>query len=125
VAKGRDQFEPREPPPGRFAETTPPFTPSGDYTYVLETVMSMQNSMGKLEEAVGTLKTAQAQQGQKLDSIDKKVYAAIAVVVVFGSILTFFANSINMTLTNRIITPPAQQQASPSPTPTPTPAIRR
>ena len=121
----------REQGPGvestpRIPEGTPPFSPSADYTWVLETVMTMHNSMGKLEEAVVTLKTTQTQQGLKLDGIDKKIYAAIAVIVVFGSILTFFANSINSALSNRI-SPPVQQQSQPSPTPsaTPTPAKNR
>jgi hypothetical protein len=121
----------REQGPGiestpRFPETTPPLAPSADYTWVLETVMTMHNSMGKLEEAVDNLKTTQTQQGLKLDGIDKKIYAAIAVIVVFGSILTFFANSINSALSNRI-SPTVQQQSQPSPTPstTPTPAKNR
>ena len=95
--------------------------PSGDYTYVLETVMSMQHTMGKLTEAVESLKTKQSQQGEKLDGIDKKIYAAIALVAVFGAILTFFAKSINDAVTSRFLTPSfQQQQITPPPSPQPT-----
>ena len=83
--------------------------------------MTMRHAIGKLEEAVGTLKTTQSDQGKKLEGIDKRIYAAIAVIVVFGSVLTFFANSINTALTNHFIAPNIQQEPSPTLSPTPTP----
>ncbi len=39
-----------------MAETTPTSYPSGDYSYVLEVVMKMQDTLGQLKEAVGALK---------------------------------------------------------------------
>lgn len=101
--------------PERYGDSTPPVLPSGDYSYTVEIVMAMQHTLGKLSEAVDTLKTTQAQQGQKLDGIDKKVYAGIALLAVFGAILTFFANSINDAITTKLLNPPSAQQQVASP----------
>jgi hypothetical protein len=87
--------------------------PSGDYSYTVEIVMQMQHTLGKLSEAVDNLKTAQAAQGEKLNGLDKKIYAGIVLLTVFGAILTFFAKSINDALTNRLLTPIVQQQNAP------------
>ena len=81
---------------------------SGDYSF-LEIVMAMQHSIGQLTEAVNGLKTKQDEQGRKLDSISHKVYAAVAIVLVLGAILTFFAKSVNDAITNRLLAPVAQQ----------------
>lgn len=51
----------------------PPSVPSGDYTYVLEIVMNMQNSMGKLVEAVDSLKTQSRNRDQKQDDAVKEI----------------------------------------------------
>src|SRR5438105_5054480 len=99
--------------------------PSGDYSYVLEIVMNMQVSMGKLIEAVDGLKNKQAEQERKLDKISHQVYAAIVLIAVFGAILTFFAKGINDVIVHQILTPasqqqqiaPAPQQANPQKTP--------
>ena len=95
----------------RYPETTPPPTqPSGDYSYVLEIVMNMQNTMGKLTEAVENLKENQKEQRAKLEHIGKQIYAAIVVIVLIGSILGFFANSINNLLFHLLQTSAQQQQ---------------
>jgi hypothetical protein len=102
--------------PPRYPETTPPpRLPSSDYTYVLEIVMNMQNTMGKLTEAVENLKEGQKEQRTKLEQIGKQIYAAIVVIVLVGSILGFFANSIN-NLLFRLLQSPAQQQQQQQPT---------
>jgi hypothetical protein len=126
--KAKDQQGPGIQSPPHYPETTPPVTPSGDYSYTVEIVMNMQHTLGKLSEAVDGLKARQAEQGTKLDNLDKKVYAAIVLVLAFGAILTFFAKSINDTITERIVAPVFQQQSSPTPLPTqessPTPKTR-
>jgi hypothetical protein len=115
-SKDRERGRPDEQvSPSRFAETTPPIMPSGDYSYTVEIVMNMQHSLGKLTEAVDGLKTRQAEQGAKLDSLDKKVYAAIVLILVFGAILSFFAKSINDAITERVIAPVFQQQPHSAP----------
>lgn len=82
--------------------------------------MSMHDSMGQLKESVNELKRKQDEQGKKLDAISHKVYAAVAIVLVLGGILTFFAKSINDAITNRLSTPVYIQQPTPSPPPAPT-----
>lgn len=101
--------------PPRYPETTPPNLPSGDYSYVLEIVMNMQNTMGKLTEAVDNLKENQKEQRVKLETIGKQIYAAIAILVLIGGILGFFANSINNLLFRLIQTSVQQQQQQPPP----------
>lgn len=121
MVKGKEhQGSPTEPTnPTQFAETPPPLS-SGDYSF-LEIVMAMQHAMGQLTEAVNGLKSKQEEQGRKLEAISHKVYAAVAIVLVLGAILTFFAKSINDTITNRLLAPVYLQQAIPTPTTTPTP----
>src|SRR5207245_791157 len=121
VTKGEEQRRSREQRPDRFAETTPPLTPTSDYTYVLDAVMRMQHGIGTLNEAVSGLKERQAEHGHKLDVIGKQIYAAIVLITVIGAILMFFAKSINDVITNRLFPPPTVQQIV-LPTPAPTPS---
>lgn len=114
--KGREQRgaggEQVSPP--RYPETTPPPNfPSGDYTYVLEIVMNMQHTMGKLTEAVNGLKENQAEQRKKLDRISHQIYAAIAVLTLIGAVIWFFANSINNLIIHQLSVPAQQQQQQP------------
>lgn len=102
--------------PPRFPETIPPLTPSADYTYVLDSVMRMQESMGGLKEAVGELKESvkelkaeQKELGKKVDGIDKKIYAAIVIISLVGFLLTLFGPTIS-NLISRPTPPPAVQQ---------------
>lgn len=111
--------------PTRFAETPP--MPSGDYSYTVEIVMKMQHSLGMLTEAVDTLKEKQKEQGAKLDRISHQIYAAIAILVIVGGILTFFAKSINDLIVQRLLSPqptvtvPTTNLSVPQATPTRTP----
>jgi len=81
--------------------------------------------MGQLTEAVNGLKGKQEEQGKKLDSISHKVYAAVAIILVFGAIITFFAKSINDAITNRLLMPVVVQQPTPGPSVTATPTKAR
>jgi hypothetical protein len=72
--------------PTSFPDTTPSL-PTGDYSYVLEIVMNMQLSMGKLTEAIETLKTQSSNHDKKLDDIGKDVHAAKTTFKVVGAIL--------------------------------------
>jgi hypothetical protein len=74
--------------------------------------MNMQNTMGKLTEAVENLKENQKEQRVKLEQIGKQIYAAIVVIVLVGGILGFFANSIN-NLLFRQLQAPTQLQLPP------------
>lgn len=80
VVGSPDQF-PVPPPPGFRAD---------DHSWVLQTVMEIQKSMGQLTQAVTTLTEQSKDQREKLDSISHRVYAAAAVLTVLGAILYFF-----------------------------------
>lgn len=112
--------------PPRYPETTPPPQPSGDYTYTLEIVMRMQETMGRLTEAVDGLKKEQSEQRAKLDTIGKQIYAAIAAIALVGAVLTYFNSTINNIATKQLI-PSATQQQQPSPLPSPSasPSIQK
>jgi len=65
---------PKESTPQKMAETNPQLS-AGDFSY-LEIIMAMQNTMGKLTEAVESLKTQSTAHGNKLEAIGKDVHAA-------------------------------------------------
>jgi len=105
---------PKEPsrvsPPTKFAETTPPQVsyPSGDYSYVLEIVMAMQNTLGKLTEAVESLKDQSKGHSGKLDQLGKDVHAAKVVVGVVGALILLVAGFIAWITNTYISTHPAK-----------------
>jgi F0F1-type ATP synthase assembly protein I len=70
-----------------MAETTPTVYPSGDYSYVLEIVMRMQDTLGQLKEAVSSLKEQSKHHGDQLDQIGKDVHAAKVVMAVVGALV--------------------------------------
>ncbi|HEY0547152.1 MAG TPA: hypothetical protein VGC91_17370 [Pyrinomonadaceae bacterium] len=72
--------------------------------------MRMQETMGRLTEAVDGLKGKQAEQGKKLDRISHQIYATIVLLVVLGGVLGFFAKSINDLITHAILSSTPQQQ---------------
>ena len=67
---------------------------SGDFSYTLEVVMSMQATLGKLTESVNALKEQSKDHGKELKEISKDVYAAkvlgktlLGIVGVVGTLL--------------------------------------
>jgi hypothetical protein len=99
MAKEKDSA--RETTPQRFAETTPPPVYRGsDYDFVLQGVFDIQKSIGKLEQAVQNLTDQQKEQGKKLDALSHKIYAAIAIILFVGAVLTFFSKFTNDWLTH-------------------------
>lgn len=63
--------------PPRFAETPPPqYLPSGDYSYTVELVGTIQHTLGKLTEAVESLKEQSKEHGKKLDEVRMDVHGA-------------------------------------------------
>lgn len=97
----------REGPPQRMAETNPPAYPSGDYSYVLEIVMRMQDTLGQLKEAVGSLKEQSKHHGDKLDQIGKDVHAAKIAVGVATAIIVGVFGLIGWIVTTYISAHPA------------------
>jgi hypothetical protein len=96
----------RETTPARMAETTPTVYPSGDYSYVLEIVMRMQDTLGQLKEAVGSLKEQSKHHGDKLDQIGKDVHAAKVAMGLVAAIIVGAAGLIGWIVTTYISTSP-------------------
>ena len=78
--------------PERFAATTPSVYPGNEQGFPLLAFMELQRAVGKLDEAVGTLKEQGKQNSDKLDKINVRISAATAVIVVLGAILGFLLN---------------------------------
>lgn len=109
--KGKDQVGTPQ-----YPQSAPP--PSGDYSYTLEIVMRMQESMGGLKEAVSELKESvkelkaeQKEQTQKIESISKTIYAAMAIIALVVFLLQLFGPAINNLISSAPAPPAAQQQA--------------
>jgi phosphoenolpyruvate carboxylase len=69
--------------------------PSGDFSYILEIVMNMQTSMGKLIEAVDALKDRAKDQDRKQEEVKNEVrgvaqdvHAAKVTLGVVGALVT-------------------------------------
>lgn len=60
---------------------------SGDYSYTVELVGAIQNQLGKLTEAVETLKTQSAEHGNKLSDIGKDIHTAKTTLKIVGAIV--------------------------------------
>ena len=86
----------------RLADTTPQVFPSGDYSYVVEIVMRMQDTMGQLREAVTSLKEQSKNQGEKLDQIGKDVHAAKVTMRFLAAIILGGAGLIGWVVTTYI-----------------------
>jgi hypothetical protein len=79
---------PRSTAPERMATVQPsnrPSLSSGEIDLITEIVMGMQESIGKLTEAVDTLKKQSEKHGDKLDSIGKDMYAAKVILGLVGA----------------------------------------
>jgi|ERR1022692_4023608 hypothetical protein len=61
--------------------------PSGDYSYTVELVGAIQNQLGKLTEAVETLKTQTAEHSNKLSDIGKDIHTAKTTLKIIGAII--------------------------------------
>ncbi len=95
-----DQPKPRtkgaaQSTPEAYPTSPPKQLRSGDLTYILEIVMNMQTSVGKLVEAVDSLKTQSKDQDRKHEDIAKEVRAvaqdvhgAKVVMTVVGTFIT-------------------------------------
>lgn len=65
--------------PESFPTTPPqPQPPGADYSYTVELVGAIQHQLGRLTEAVESLKEHSKEQGKKLDDIRLDVHAAKA-----------------------------------------------
>lgn len=89
MSSGKKVDPPGGAVPTRFPDVPPARQfPSGDYSYTLEVVMALQNSVGKLTEAVESLEAQNKGHSDKLEGIGKDVYAAKVIIAIFGGIIT-------------------------------------
>jgi hypothetical protein len=102
----RDKDPQRATTPPQVAQTTPPYAPSSDYSY-LETVMTMHTNLGQLTEAVNSLKDQSKGHGEELKSISKDLHAAKAVIAVFGTLILVVGSIIAWLVQTYISTHPA------------------
>jgi hypothetical protein len=86
VAKSSGQEPPRATVPTRFAETNPPL-PSGDYSYTVELVSTMNHQLGKLTEAVDSLKDQSRSHGQEIREISRDIHTFKVTATIVGAIL--------------------------------------
>jgi hypothetical protein len=64
-----------------------PSYPSGDYSYTVELVGTIQHQLGKLTEAVETLKTKTDQHGKTLEDVGRDIHTAKTTLKIVGAIL--------------------------------------
>src|ERR1700722_18310882 len=92
----------RETTPPRLPDTTPQSFPSGDYSYVLEIVMNMQSTMGKLSEAIDSMKSQAKTHGEKIENIGKDIPAAKVVMGVIGGIVALVGAFLGWTINTAV-----------------------
>lgn len=84
---------PKETTPPHPLQTTTPL-PSGDYSYTVELVGTIQNQLGRLTQAVETLTTDSSELRKKVDRLSHIVYAAGVVGTILAVVLGFIANKV-------------------------------
>jgi hypothetical protein len=85
----------KETTPKQFPEVTPTaYAEAVGATYLVESMMQMQKSLGELTAHVTNLKTASDTHGTKIDRISHIMFAASVVLVIVLSIGGFFMNKI-------------------------------
>ena len=97
MAKDNPRDQENVPPtsPSRYAETPPPPSySSGDYSYTVELVGTIQNQLGKLTQAVETLTKESTEIRKKVDKLSHIVYAAGVVGAILVAVAGFVASKI-------------------------------
>lgn len=105
--KGRAESTRPPTTPEEFTTTASSQFPSGDYSYTVELVGSIQNQLGRLTEAVQSLKTQVKEQGDELKSVGKDVHAAKVVISVVGGLIVLTGGVIAWLINTYISTHPA------------------
>jgi hypothetical protein len=68
-------------------DTMPPLYPSGDYSYTVELVGTIQHELGRLTEAVNSLKEQSKEYGSKISQLSHAVHGAKVGLWVIGVIV--------------------------------------
>lgn len=85
----------REAAPQAFPEVPPPaYSQAVNASWVVESMMQVQQSIGKLEAKVDQLTSASDKQSTKIDKISHIIFAAGAVLAVILTVGGFFLNKI-------------------------------
>lgn len=79
--------EPVKSTPENYPIATPPGLQAADHSWVLQTTMELQKSVGALTQAVATLAEQVKDQGVKLDAMRHEVTAARASIKTAGWLL--------------------------------------
>ena len=77
-------------PPGEMPQTTTPGYPGADYSFVLQTVIELQKSVGGLEQCVIMLTNEIKEQRKTINRINFTLWFATGAVVVGGAVVSFF-----------------------------------
>jgi len=83
-----------------------PPLPSGDFTYTLEAVVSINAQLGRLTEAVESLKAGTKDHNQELKDIAKDVHAAKVVLKVAAGVITLvvaIAGAVGIPLLSKLV----------------------
>ena len=76
---GSNPRKPVKSTPDPFPVATPPGLQASDHSWVLQTTMELQKSVGALTRAVDTLTEQVRDQGAKLDAVRQEVTSGCAV----------------------------------------------
>ena len=82
--------------------------PSGDYSYTVELVGTIQNQLGRLTEAVEVLKGQSKEHGDELRTVSRDIHAAKVVVSVVGGLIILIGGIIAWLVKTYISTQAAQ-----------------
>ena len=87
VRGGASGHEPAKSTPDPYPVATPPGLQAADHSWVLQTTMELQKSVGALTQAVAALTEQVKDQGAKLDAMRLEVTAARASIKTAGWLL--------------------------------------
>ena len=88
IVRGRTgEQQPTKSTPENYPIATPPGLQAADRSWVLQTTMELQKSVGALTQAVATLTEQVKDQGAKLDAMRHEVTAARASIKTAGWLL--------------------------------------
>ena len=85
--KGQEESSRQATTPEDFPTTAPSHLPSGDYSYTVELVGTVQHTLGKLTEAVEGLKEQTKQHSTEIRTISQDIHSAKTTMKVVGAIL--------------------------------------
>ena len=94
--------------PEDYPTSAPPHAayPSGDYSYTVELVSTIQHQLGKLTEAADALKEQVKEQGTELRKISQDVHAAKVVLSLVGGLILLAAGFFGWVISTYISTHP-------------------